>query len=860
MASSSQTFRLAGGGSITLDQRLGGGGEGTVSSVVGRPEVVAKIYTAPMTAERRAKIEAMLATAPASILRATAWPSELIVNGREAVGFLMPHVANASEAHVLYGLKSRRQKFPGASFRFLVHVAANLARAFALLHSAGIVVGDVNERVAMVAADGAVRIIDCDSFQIRHGATLFGCDVGTPIFTAPELQNVSTFRGIERTPQHDLFGLAVLLFHLLFLGRHPFSGRCLASTDMPIEKAIQEHRFAYSADNGRTQMQPPPHTPPMGYSGGTLTALFEQAFSPAAAKGQAQRPPATQWAETLGGFLGQLVPCKVNASHAYVPAHGPCPWCAIELTTRIDLFSYVEPAAGSAAATAAIDYEAIWRAIDGLMPFRVPPAPDPAHLQSGLTPSPEAQRVSKAKVEQVAIARARQAVTERKQALAALKGTLTEAEEAAAAAHVHANAFESDGLRLLKIHHDSTVAIAKAERYRLLQWLTPFAAIPAAGLAFLPLQNINVALIPLGVAALTFVRLANQRRQLQDAGRKSGIEIQKLRLSIDQGPEYRHRLAAKADQMLAEIRGRVAAQHAEVDSALRTYEAAQKARTLSESQLEATVAAFTTRYTDLQRQGGTIAAKRASLEADLTRGWQDIQDRKRNAQTVCDAIRHFDSSRAAARQRAHDDARAVQLNAYLDQFFINQETWPRIPASALSALASYSIETAADITESAVRAVPGFGDVRTGILMEWRRRKATGFRFDAAPIAHSPQLQQEERRLMSERRQKERDLVRIKAQIDAVEAGLEHQITKHENEVKGLAAAMAQAMVDANAMQLSLPALMLRAPAVHVRASPSPSPPTPPPQPTWTPSTPSNRYTWRPPKKRTSHRKRRRRF
>lgn len=860
MTSSFLVFRLAGGGSITLDQRLGGGGEGTVFSVAGRPDVVAKIYNAPMTTERRAKIEAMLATAPASILPATAWPSELIVNGREAVGFLMPRVANASEAHVLYGLKSRRQKFPGASFRFLIHVATNLARAFALLHSAGIVVGDVNERVAMVATDGTVRVIDCDSFQIRHGAKLFGCDVGTPIFTAPELQNVSTFRGIERTPQHDLFGLAVLLFHLLFLGRHPFSGRCLAVADMPIEKAIQEHRFAYSSDNGRTQMQPPPHTPPMGYSGGTLTGLFERAFSPATAKGQAQRPSAAQWAETLSAFLAQLTPCKVNASHAYVPANGPCPWCAIELTTRIDLFSYVEPAAGSATA-AVIDYEAIWRAIDGLMPFRVAPAPDPAHVQSGLNPSPEAQRVSQTRAEQAAIARARQEVAGRKQALAALNGSLIEAEQAAAAAHEYANSFESDGLRLLKLQHDSTAAIAKAERYKLFQWLTPLAAVPAAGLAFLPLQNINVGLIPLGVAALTFVHLANQRRQLQVAARKNGVEVHTLRLSIDQGPELRHQLAAKADQMLAEIRGRVAAQHAEVDNAFRTYEAAQKACTLSEGQLEATVATFTTRYTDLQRQGGTIATKRASLDADLTRGWHDIQDRKRNAQTVCDAIRRFDSSRAAARQRAHDDARAVQLNAYLDQFFINQETWPRIPKSALSALASYSIETAADITEAAVRAVPGFGDVRTGILMEWRRRKATGFRFDAAQVLHSPQLQQEERRLMSERRQSERDLVRIKAQIDAVKAGLEHQIGKHEHDVKGLVAAMAQAMVDANTMQLRLPVLTLRAPAVHVRASPSPPPPpTPPPQPTLTSTTPSNRYTWRQQKKRTNYRKRRRRF
>ena len=38
---------------------------------------------------------------------------------------------------------------------------------------------------------------------------------------------------------HDRFGLALVVFHLLFMGRHPFAGRYQHADDMPIEQAIE---------------------------------------------------------------------------------------------------------------------------------------------------------------------------------------------------------------------------------------------------------------------------------------------------------------------------------------------------------------------------------------------------------------------------------------------------------------------------------------------------------------------------------------------------------------------------------------------------------------------------------------------
>src|SRR5262249_54482282 len=148
---------------------------------------------------------------------------------------------------------------PDADWRFLLHTATNLAKAVACVHKEGCVVGDLNPNNAVVSAEGTVKLIDCDSIQVTIRDRTYSCPVGVPLFTAPELQG-KPLRGVIRTQEQDNFALAVLVFHLLFLGRHPFAGMYAGRGDMPIEKAIAEHRFAYGADRARVSMSPPPHS------------------------------------------------------------------------------------------------------------------------------------------------------------------------------------------------------------------------------------------------------------------------------------------------------------------------------------------------------------------------------------------------------------------------------------------------------------------------------------------------------------------------------------------------------------------------------------------------------------------------
>src|SRR4051794_11459638 len=103
-------------------------------------------------------------------------------------GLLMPRVRGYQEAHLLYTPKSRRAAFPEAQFPFLVHASINIARAFATVHEAGQVIGDVNHGNLLVSSDARVTLIDCDSFEITDGNATFPCLVGVPTYTPPELQ------------------------------------------------------------------------------------------------------------------------------------------------------------------------------------------------------------------------------------------------------------------------------------------------------------------------------------------------------------------------------------------------------------------------------------------------------------------------------------------------------------------------------------------------------------------------------------------------------------------------------------------------------------------------------------------------
>ena len=310
------------GHTYALGQQIGAGGNGVVYTVARRPELVAKINKHALSAHDIDKLDVLVRAATPDLLSVAAWPMDCLKSrAGQVVGFVMPRVVDARPLYELYSPRARVQHFPSADFRFLVHAAANVARLFAAVHKAGFIAGDVNHSNILVRSNATVAAVDCDSFQVGDGSR-FPCLVGTELFVPPELLG-KALGATRRTGNHDAFGLAVLIFHLLFMGRHPFAGRYLGKGEMPIERAIAESRFAYSHDTGRTQMAPPPYTPPDGNGGSghhrsvraRLPCRWPQGWPPEP-RGMDRRPRGTQGGarRLQGGDVA--LPC---ARHATLP-------------------------------------------------------------------------------------------------------------------------------------------------------------------------------------------------------------------------------------------------------------------------------------------------------------------------------------------------------------------------------------------------------------------------------------------------------------------------------------------------------------------------------------------------------------
>jgi DNA-binding helix-hairpin-helix protein with protein kinase domain len=374
---------------VRLGDELGRGGEASVYALPDQPRFVAKVYHKRPDRDKAEKLLQMVALQNERILSLAAWPVVVLktrVNG-EIAGFAMPNISSYKDVHLLYSPKSRVKDFPPkVNWAFLVHAAANIARAFSVIHDHGHVIGDVNERNLRVSPDSAVvNLIDCDSFQIRSQARYFLCEVGVPTYTSSELQE-KTFKTVVRTPNHDNFGLAVLIFHLLFMGRHPFAGRFLGKGEMPIERAICEHRFAYAPDNRLTQMQPPPNSLSLSQVSPVVADHFVRAFSPSGVNNG--RPTAASWVNALATLEVELKKCGTNPAHQFFKALSECPWCSIEGHTGVILFVGVV----SYDAASGFRLDLVWTRIQGIQRPGAAVAPDLSQIRDQIRAAPEAKR------------------------------------------------------------------------------------------------------------------------------------------------------------------------------------------------------------------------------------------------------------------------------------------------------------------------------------------------------------------------------------------------------------------------------------------------------------------------------------
>ena len=236
------TYRGSDGQSYSLGKRFGGGGEGEVFEVTGRPEALAKLWFKPdnereqkLYVERQQKLYVLMRHKPEVTpkFRQTlglAWPSVALSNDDGVtVGFLMPLAPPDTYRKVYhYFVPAARQELEkslGSPFsrKQLVKMARNFSLLVLHMHHHRYIIGDINGRNVLASADGRVFLIDIDSVQFTDPETgrIYPCSVHVPEFTPPRLlqgRNAST----ERVVEDDLFGLAIILFQLLMGGLHPY--------------------------------------------------------------------------------------------------------------------------------------------------------------------------------------------------------------------------------------------------------------------------------------------------------------------------------------------------------------------------------------------------------------------------------------------------------------------------------------------------------------------------------------------------------------------------------------------------------------------------------------------------------------
>jgi hypothetical protein len=305
---------------------LGAGGEARVMAIPGDDSMVAKLYHEPTLAKAR-KVALMMADEPSldASAAALAWPRDLLLEvGGGFAGFLMER-AEGPRVFELYNPSTRRRAAPRSDHALLHRVGANVAAAFEALHARGYVIGDVNESNVLVGPGGTVTLVDTDSMQVPDPAngTVLRSRVGKPEFTPPELQG-RPFGDFDRSPEHDRFGLAVLLFLLLMEGTHPFAGRMADGSEAPpIEERIRRGLFPHGIHG---EIHPPKLAPSVSLLHPALRSLFARAFVDGH-RDPAARPTAAEWRTVLSTAEAELETCAESGYHRFGAHLDRCPWC-----------------------------------------------------------------------------------------------------------------------------------------------------------------------------------------------------------------------------------------------------------------------------------------------------------------------------------------------------------------------------------------------------------------------------------------------------------------------------------------------------------------------------------------------------
>lgn len=333
---SNSSYRLERSGrAIVLTDEVGGGGQGSVRRVAGE-DLVAKIYHVnKLKPDGVAKLRYMIAHPPTDPgikhgYHSIAWPQDIVTDGSRPIGYVMPRVPGRTLLSILSPINRKGWNNPNFSWLSLILAAANGANAFECLHAAGYVAGDINWENMLVDVESRAAIIDNDSFQVRDRTTgkIYRSEWRRAEYQAPEIQGTDP-KFATLTEEHDRFGLAILMFQMVFVGAHPFQGSWRGAGDPPDDaQLIRENQYIFAS---HSHSKPRPGYPTIEWMPKDVQELFRRSFLDGHGNPRS-RPTAREWRLALYELVkgDDIVRCpRYQRQHTYPRTRRTCPWCEL---------------------------------------------------------------------------------------------------------------------------------------------------------------------------------------------------------------------------------------------------------------------------------------------------------------------------------------------------------------------------------------------------------------------------------------------------------------------------------------------------------------------------------------------------
>lgn len=312
---------------VGLLQQVATSGEGEIYKT-SKAGLLAKIYHL-CDEEKVNKLKVMVRypprdpTAPQHV--SIAWPKELLEDDHgRCVGFLMPEIERGKTLINVYHPSRRAKNAKGFNWLYLHTTALNIASSLQALHFNNYVVGDLKPDNLLVNERGLISIIDTDSFQIIDPNTqkIYYCPVSSEEFTPREMFG-KDLRAVERTKFQDCFGLAVIIWLLLF-GYHPFKGKWIGSGEPLNTNELIHHGYWMYGVNSK--VEPVDSAIPLDILHPLLQQFFYQCFDQGH-NNPAARPSAASWVTALDTACQELQQCSIEPEHYYATSYEKCYWC-----------------------------------------------------------------------------------------------------------------------------------------------------------------------------------------------------------------------------------------------------------------------------------------------------------------------------------------------------------------------------------------------------------------------------------------------------------------------------------------------------------------------------------------------------